>query len=356
MSEQPAVPGEVVIKLDASDLEKTLAALIEKQMAELKDILQPKPAPIASTESVPNYRVEFKEWLEKVRGTEAVGGIPTTFTFSRELMIQPPFIQAGLRDFVRVVRIGRGETEARFFKINVPSFVPGTPKTPPPEASQTITTVTLTASERVAMQVIGDEEIERSVVDLIDGVERSLTLAAALDIEKTILNALDANTNVYYAGGGDDETDVLSSNTLTVQELIRAKRMLIEQSKRFPARDVVLVCHPKQYHDLLASSDLLKAADFGGAEPIRRGVIPEVLGINIVVSDQVSTGTGGGSPPATTYRAHMFFAEAVGLAISRDLRIEAFREPPKRAVSLTASYVAGAGLIEPSWALKIVTA
>jgi hypothetical protein len=36
--------------------------------------------------------------------------------------------------------------------------------------------------------------------------------------------------------------------------------------------------------------------------------------------------------------------------------IEAFREPPKRAISLTASYIAGAKLIEPLYSLRVITA
>jgi hypothetical protein len=42
--------------------------------------------------------------------------------------------------------------------------------------------------------------------------------------------------------------------------------------------------------------------------------------------------------------------------VSRDFTVEAFREPPKRTITLTATYVAGAKLIEPKYALQVVTA
>jgi len=341
---------KVKIELETSELQNFLKTLTEELKSLRKEKEETKTA--VAQESV-GPSEEFEAWLK--RANEAVSGIPSTFTYTRDLLVISDKIGVGLRDYADVVQVGRGEREARWYKINVPPFGPLTSKTAPAEVSHTITTVTGTVVERGAHQVIGYEELEQSVVDLVRGIERTFEIAAQYDMDKLILDELDTNTYAHYAGGASGESGVSSSDILTLNELLAAKRKLIDNAKRVPRPgELVLVCSTKQYHDLLRDSGVMKAADFGGSEPVRRGELPQVLGINIIQTDQVSTGTGAGD--ATVYRAHLFFPKAFGLAISRDLMIEAFREPPKRAISLTASYVAGAKLIEPKYALKVVTA
>jgi hypothetical protein len=215
--------------------------------------------------------------------------------------------------------------------------------------------VTATLVERGARQVVGYEELEKSVVDLVAVIEKTFDLAAETDVDKMILDELDTNTNVYYAGGKDSESELTATDKLTVAELLAAKRKLIENAKRIPKPgELVFVCSIKQYHDLLADQNVIKAAEFGSDQAVRRGEVSQVLGINIIPTDLVSTGRGVGD--TVTYRAHLFFPGAYGFAVARDLTIEAFREPPKRAISFTASYRAGAKLIEPNYAIKVITA
>jgi N4-gp56 family major capsid protein len=345
-------PEQVVnVKVDTSELQKLLA----EHMAELKELLKPKQEPVKTTvnESVNEQAKAFEAWLRGAK--EAVSGVPSAFTYQRDLIVVSPKIGVGLRDYADVVTVPRGANEARWYKIDVPSFSALTSKTAPTESAQTITTVSASLSERGALQVVGYDEIERSTIDLVRGIEETLTLAALIDMDKIILNELDTNTNTHFAAGRSGENAITSSDTLKLSELVAAKRKLIEQSRRVPRPgELVLVCSTKQYHDLMQDTSVIKAADFGGGEPVRTGVLPQVLGINIIQTDNVSTGTGSGG--ITTYRAHLFFPKAFGLAVSRDLMIEAFREPPKRAISLTASYVAGAKLIEPLYSLRVITA
>jgi len=331
---------ELTIKLDTSRLEQVLA----EHLAKLQELLKPREETIATTISpVDEARKNFQEWLTK-SVKEAVTGIPTTYTFSRDLLVLPPAIEAGLLDFVQKINVPRGANEARVYKINVPGFSTLVDKTEAPEVTQTISTVTITLTERGARQVVSYREIEQSSVDLVNAIEDAFARAAAVDLEKMIIDALAADAGITY-----DDT----SGNFAVATLLAAKRQLIQQSKRMPRQgELVLVLHPKQYFDLLSDSKILSTAEFGGPEPIRRGLIPEVLGVHVVISDQVPVTTGAGG---TTYDAFLFFRESAVLATSRDLMIEAFREPPKRVISLTASYVAGAKLLDPKWACKITT-
>jgi N4-gp56 family major capsid protein len=361
VSPNPVPENEYVVKIDASELQKALREFADELKTTLTPKAEPKPEVVTATAPNANAREAFIDWLLKSvrvegKATEAVAGIPSTFAYSRDLIIiRDQGITAGLRQFAQVVNLRRGESKAQFFKINVPSFAALTPGVPPTEASQTITTVEATVSERGAMQVVRYDQIEQSVVDVVNGIEETLQIAAEIDLDKLILAELDTNTNKHFAGDRSGESGLTETDTLKVSELVAAKRKLIEQSKRFPRPgELVLVCHPKQYHDLLSDSAILKALEFGSGEPIQKGILPQVLGINVIPTDLVTSATNSGD--VRYYRAHLFFPKAFGLAVSRDFMVEAFREPPKRTISLTATYVAGAKLIEPKYTIQVITA
>ena len=354
--------NEYVVKIDASEFQKALKEFADELKATLAPKTEPKTEVVTATAPSVSAREQFIDWLLKSvkvdagKATEAVAGVPSTFAYSRDLVIvRDQGITAGLRQFAQVVKLSRGENRAQFFKINVPTFAALTPGVAPAEASQTITTVEAAVSERGAMQVVRYDQIEQSVVDVVNGVEETLQIAAEIDLDKLILAELDTNTNKHFANNKNSENNLTAADTLKLSELVAAKRKLIEQSGRFPRPgELVLVCHPKQYHDLLTDTGILKALEFGSAEPVQKGILPQVLGINVIPTDLVTSATN--SDDMRYYRAHLFYPKAFGLAVSRDLMVEAFREPPKRTITLTATYVAGAKLIESKYALQVITA
>jgi len=360
VSPNPVPENEYVVKIDASDFQKALREFADELKSALAPKAEAKPEVVTATAPNTGAREAFIDWLLKSvnagKATEAVAGVPSTFSYSRDLMIvRDQGITAGLRQFANVVHLKKGENRAQFYKINVPSFGALTPGVPPDEASQTITTVEATVSERGAMQVVRYDQIEQSVVDVVNGIEETLQIAAEIDLDRLILAELDTNTNSHFANNRSGVSDLTDTDTLRLSELLAAKRKLIEQSARFPRPgELVLVCHPKQYYDLLSDSGIIKALEFGSGEPVQKGILPQVLGINIIPTDLVTNATNASG--VRYYRAHLFYPRAFGLAVSRDLTVEAFREPPKRTISLTATYVAGAKLIEPKYALQVITA
>jgi len=304
---------------------------------------------MTANEDVDEELKDLTEWLLQA----AEEGGTNMYQCTRDLT----GIEAELRKYVQEAKVESDAKEARVFKVNVPSIIDLSSKTKPSEPWQTIMTVSIPVTKRGAYLLVRYYEIKRSGVDIVrvvKGIEQSFVRAATFDIEKIILNALDTNMNVHYAGGKTAEADITASDVLKLNELITARRKLIEQSKRYPLPgELVLVCHPKQYYDLLSDAGLLKAVEFRGPESVRKGIIPQILGVNVVITYQVSTGTG--STGVTTCSAHLFYTGAVGLAISRDLKISASKDP-RGVILLNASYVAGAKLIEPTWAVKVVTA
>jgi len=176
---EPAVENETIVKLDVSELQKMLVELYERQFAELKELLRPKTETTTTVGASPNdqARASFIDWLTKVKNeiaTEAVTGIPTAFTYRRQVLLAPHRIGVGLRDYADVVRVREGENEARWYKIDVPSFSTLASRTDAPEVTQTISTVTASLIERGARQVVGYEDLEKSVVDLVAAIEKTL--------------------------------------------------------------------------------------------------------------------------------------------------------------------------------------
>jgi len=349
------------VKIDASEFQKALKEFADELKSAMAPKTETKPEVVTATAPNAGAREAFIDWLRKSvmvegKATEAVAGVPSTFSYSRDLIIvRDQGITAGLRQFANVVKLSRGENRAQFYKINVPAFAALTPGVAPTEASQTITTVEATVTERGAMQVVRYDQIEQGVVDVVNGVEEALQIAAEIDLDKLILAELDTNTNRHFANNRSGENALTATDTLKVSELVAAKRKLIEQSGRFPRPgELVLVCHPKQYHDLLSDSAILNSLAFGSSDPVQKGLLPQVLGVTIIPTDLVTSATNASS--VRFYRAHLFYPKAFGLAVSRDFTVEAFREPPKRTISLTATYVAGAKLIEPKYAIQVITA
>jgi hypothetical protein len=108
MSQNPesAVENETIVKLDVSELQKMLVELYERQFAELKELLRPKTetATTVGPSPVEQARDAFINWLTEVRkqiATEAVTGIPTAFTYRRQVLLAPHRIGIGLRDLCR---------------------------------------------------------------------------------------------------------------------------------------------------------------------------------------------------------------------------------------------------------------
>lgn len=361
---------EIIIQ--QPDYKTLLKELLDEQRKYYEDLvktLKPReavPAPPV-TDSMDAVYERFAKWLTGVKNdavaresaAEAVSGIPATFDYSRDIVHLPSSIKVGLRRYANLVTLPRGANQAKWFLIDMPQFGALTSKTAPTAVTHTITTVTASVSERGASQIIGYEEIEQSVVDLVRTIDASFVEAAVRDEDKLILAELNTNTYVHYAGGKTAENSLTASDKLTLAELITAKRKLIDNAKYVPdVGDIVLVCSPKQYFDLLSDTGILKALEYGSDEPVKTGVITKVLGVGeILVTDNVPTGSGSGTPPITTYHAQLIIPRrSFGLAIGRELLVEAFREPPKRAITITASYVAGAKLLDAKSALQVVTA
>ena len=144
--------------------------------------------------------------------------------------------------------------------------------------------------------------------------------------------------------------------TFAAARIKKAIKLVASQGYDTSPGNLVCVLHPQQTHSLLGDSNITQAMQFGGAEPIREGQIPKLYGVDLVQSTKVPTGTGAGTPPATTYHAFVFSREALGLGVSRNLLIESQKKTDERKLVLTASHRIAAAAKTPKAVVKIITA
>ena len=136
--------------------------------------------------------------------------------------------------------------------------------------------------------------------------------------------------------------------------LMKAKKKILEGHIACEVGDLVCVMSPKQYYDLLVDSNVTKILNTESA-PFVKDQLEQLLGIEIVVSDQVNSADNAGG--VTVYHAILFKKnEAVGLAFERELRIESQRDVAALKTKFMGSLRAGAKVKVPEACCKIYTA
>ncbi|MEM4497323.1 MAG: phage capsid protein [Nitrososphaerota archaeon] len=347
--------------ISCEKLETEMSQEIKVEEVKVEEV---KALPTHAEEAVEKENEEKKvserhaEIFKKLK--EAVTGVPTGYLkWSVDVYPVPAALPVDLTKFADVKTIKKGQGSAKFYKIASLTFTSVTEGTEQSESSQAISVVEITPAKYGAVQVLTDSQMDRAEVDIIAAVENTMKNAAFAKFNELILTALDDPTqitNVVYGGGKTSEDALTASDVLTLSVVAAAKRKILESKIACDVGDLVLVISPKQYYDLLQDANVMKAVT---QEPAAffKDALEMILGCRIVVSDQVRTGTGSGTPPITTYHAVMFKAkEAVGLAVEKDLEIEPVREGAKRQTKFVGTISAGAKVLVPEAACRIITA
>ncbi len=298
-----------------------------------------------------DYEAIARRLREAITSTNA----PAIPQWRPPLINLPPGVDAGLRRFCRLAVLPRGTDRAVITRITTPSFTQLTEGQAISDSAQTMENVEIPTQEYGAAQTITDTVMESMTGDLVQAVEKSLQRAAIRNEDKVIIDALASATGLdtIYGGWRASEAEVTSADTLTWQLILEAKKRILEKGRDVGEGRLVLLIHPKQWLDLMndIGANLIAAGDRAFVES---GEVVRIFGVDVVVSDQLPTGTGNN---VTTYHGFLFVKEeALGLAVSRDLRVELDRDINMRATNIVATHRVGAKIIDPDSAVKIVTA
>jgi len=296
---------------------------------------------------------------EAVTSTAATAAIPQVW--APEIARSPAGVVANLRDVVKVypqIKAKPGD-KVKIPRIATPEFVEFSEGSAPSEASYTIDALEVTLGEYGNTVSVSYTVLEDISADVVATMEDGFVEAAKLKEDEIILTQLDAIdagdlAAVLYGGDATSEDGVDSGDVMDPDLIGKAVKEVMEEGFPVKAGDMAVVLHPKQYQDLVLNTQFTNVAAWGARDVVSTGRLTSYMGVDILVSGKVPTGTGSGG--ITTYHAYAFRKDAVALVPKRDLLIETEKDTAARLLKLTASHRFGVGILFPKAVVRIITA
>ncbi len=379
-----------VMITDVNIIRKILESNNKVVIDALKDLVDSKPKPTAkvANENSTNskdifyrivsdslkrfYTLDWHYINEQLRANnvsaDAIGlselGSSAGAQWLENITIIPAGLNAGLRSSCETVILERGAKEAHFTLISTPTPIDGNAPNVPADVTQTVTDIVATPVERVLKQRITDQAMRGTSANLAEAIVNTFRNAEVLDEDRKILSELNsipiANLAAdIYAGNALSENDIARTDRFTNDLLAKAKRALLRRGWEEARISGSLVCvmSPEQMEQLMNDSNIQHFIEWvDNGNTVKNGSIPRLHGIDLLVSTEVPTGTGSGSPPVTTHRAFVYVKNiAVGLAFSKELQIESTRYPEERATTIVGSYELAAKVKKADAVVRIVT-
>lgn len=307
-------------------------------------------------------------------------------------LIVPKNLAAVLRDTCYFQQVPEGYKTIAFQAVTVPYAVALTENTEPSQASQTLTTVSVTPTPRGLEQQLSFEADRKIMGPIMEGIILSFRVAELYDEDYLLVGGSNTpnygtpasqcfETNVVTTGTGitnqttgnqlfggaasgsaynarASEATIISTDTMDVEAIDNGINQL--QLQGYSTDNAVWVGHPAQYRKLLIDSNAIRMVSFGpntdnGRSMLAQGVIPEIIGAELRRSTLINTGTGSAS--VTTYHSWIYKKGlTVGLGASRDLMIETFRDIRANSIWVKAHWDMVAQLLQPNSLIELVTA
>ena len=105
---------------------------------------------------------------------------------------------------------------------------------------------------------------------------------------RDVANSLAPYPHEGYSATTGAANDIISGLGLNIKKLINARKALaVNYGMNSGARQILLV-HPNQLHQLLANSEHVISGDYNAVKPLVTGEINQFLGMDVVVSNNVT--------------------------------------------------------------------
>ena len=311
-------------------------------------------APPVLEEAIGPWQVKVANKLrESLTTTDAVKAIPIIWSPQVELGAQPKRVMRALGIVDTTLR---GQPGNKFYFPKVPTVleaVDATEGVKPDDLAVTVDRLEITVKEIIAAISVTRQVIEQVTFNVVDVLTDLLSEGVANKEDKDILAALNAASGIagtLYGGDATQESEVDSSDVFSTDLLANAITTM-RKEKREP-REVVI--HPAQEGPLLKSDKFINAAQYGGREVIMNGEIGQWLGIRVLKTTQVPTGTGAGG--ITTYHAFLISERVWVEEVKRDPEVEPKYEPGERKTYLYGTMEYGLGILNAKGIVKLITA
>ena len=300
-----------------------------------------------------------KSLRETIDATAAASAIPEEWY--PEMVRMPVGLLAHVRDIIKTYPQVAGKPGDTFHipKISTPEFGALTAGTSPDDVTHTISSLDVTFNEYGAKQKVNDDVLEDITGDVLDAIEQGFVDAAILKEDEKAFDALDAASGIaatIYGGDATSEATVDATDIFDEDLIASAMKEIAEEGYDVAPGSLVCFLAPVQQLRMMKDTQFKQANVFGTRELIETGKIPGWLGVELVQSTKLNTGTGAGSPAVTTHYAWVCRKDAVALVPKRDLRVETDRLVGERQSLFVGSHRFDAGVLLPKACVKIVTA
>ncbi len=194
----------------------------------------------------------------------------------------------------------------------------------PDDASESSLLLNLDKNRGFHFQVRYNEQ-DKANVALGEALLRQRAAALAADIDQKVFDIASGATTTLLAAAG----------AILRVTLVSAIELLNENNA--PQTDRVLVVNPDAYSDLLNIADFVRADSIAGATVNQTGLIGQVLGLDVFMSNNI---------PATTGDAIVMHRVALGMAMLRTIDVRVFDQPRHFSVGYTGRAIWGQTIID----------
>ena len=195
------------------------------------------------------------------------------------------------------------------------------------------TSKTITCSEHGLMTTLTDLARNSAPRNVAGDIGRLFGEAIAKKIDKDL-------TALF---GGFSTTVGSASTAMSASLIFQAVAKL--RANSVPGDNLNAVIHPQVAFDLKSglTNTFANPNPGVGNEALRSGLVGQIAGVNIFETSNIADASGNNPGTTGDYKGAVFHADALGLAMMQDLKIETQRDASLRADEIVATAVYGVG-------------
>ena len=160
----------------------------------------------------------------------------------------------------------------------------------------TATSVTATVKQYGDYTTLSDVLLLTAIDNNLVEATTLLGSQAGRTLDTITREVLAAGTNVLYAGGKSDRQSLTNTDTLTMQDIKNAVRILKDKNTSKINGDFVAIIHPDTTLDIMNDDEWIDAAKYAGSERIFKGEIGRMYGVRFVESTEAKIFAAGSGP------------------------------------------------------------
>lgn len=295
----------------------------------------------------------------KIREALTFTGTHTNAGIDTDVLLEPSSkSQVPVTQFARVKDLPQGETFARFLKAGIPTEVTQTVGTTATEGTIDLESVAITPSTITGNAFkVDSDDIEDQPIDLLGLVVRNSAMNYNDFISTDMLDTVSAQGTLSAGLWVNAETGATITHSdnagITLEPLgIATARAYLESTGYLNGGVKPVLCiDPEQWTNLVTSSNLTTYVQQGDANITKTGMIEEILGCRIVVTNTIEHKTN------TTTNAHnalMFVPNhSYGIATKRRLTLKFHDIPQDNQIWVVNNWRAKAGVLDATSIVRL---